>query len=380
MIVGIPKEIKPNEGRVAMAPMGVLELCKRGHEVVIEEAAGSASGFEDDEYRSAGAEVAAEARAIWERAGMIVKVKEPLAQEFKLIREGQTIFTYFHFAVSRDLTERIMASGAVAVAYETVQKADGSLPLLIPMSEVAGRMSVQEGAKYLERAQGGRGVLLSGIPGVLPAQVLILGGGVVGVNAAKIAAGMGADVTIMDISLPRLRYLDDIMPPNVNTLMCNESNIRACLPRVDMVIGAVLIPGSKTPGIVTRDMLRLMKKGCVVVDVCVDQGGSFETSKPTTHEDPIYVVDGVVHYCVANMPGAVPYTSTIGLTNATLPYAIELADKGWRRACRENQELGRGLSIAHGAITHEKVASAFGLPYVPVAELVAEGEFQENSG
>ena len=359
MFVGIPKEIKRNEGRVSMAPMGVLELAKRGHEVFVEQDAGIASGFTDEDYRAAGA--------------LIVKVKEPLPQEYPFLRQDLTVFTYFHFAASRELTESVIKSKAIAIAYETVQKPDGSLPLLIPMSEVAGRMSVQEGAKYLERAQGGRGILLSGIPGVKPAHVLIIGGGIVGLNAAKIAAGMGADVTIMDISLPRLRHLDDIMPQNVNTLMGNESNIRAALPTADMVIGAVLIPGSKAPRMVTREMLGLMKPGCVVVDVCVDQGGCFETAKPTTHEDPIYLVDGIVHYCVANMPGAVPYTSTIGLTNATLPYAIQLAEKGWRRACRENQELKHGLNIAQGKITHENVAAAFGLPFTEPDEVLKAG-------
>ncbi len=371
MIVGIPKERKQNEGRVALPPAGVVELCRRSHEVLVEKNAGAFSGFDDAHYADSGAQVVANAAEIWQRADMIMKVKEPVNEEIPRIREGQTIFTYFHFAASRELTQAIVDSGAVAIAYETVQEKDGSLPLLIPMSEVAGRMAIQEGAKYLEMAQGGRGVLISGIPGVKPANILILGGGVVGVNAAKIAAGMGANVTIMDINLQRLRYLDDIMPKNVSSVMCTEANLREFLPTTDIVIGAVLIPGSKAPHLVTREMLGLMRKGCVVVDVCVDQGGCFETTHPTTHGDPIFKVDGVVHYCVSNMPGAVPYTSTIGLTNATLPYALELADKGWQRACLENYALGRGLNIAKGAITRKEVAEVFGMPCTPASQVIS---------
>lgn len=363
MIVGVPKEIKSNEGRVSTPPSGIVELRKHGHLVLVETGAGAGSGFSDEDYTTAGAEIVNVAADIWARADMIVKVKEPLPSEIAMLRKEQALFTYFHFAADRNLTEGIGNSGCAAIAYETVQKDDGSLPLLIPMSEVAGRMAIQEGAKYLEMAQGGRGVLVSGIPGVKPANILILGGGVVGLNAAKIAAGMGANVTIMDISLPRLRYLDDIMPRNVSTTMASEGELRECLSLADIVVGAVLRPGAKAPHLVTRNMLSTMKRGCVVVDVCIDQGGCFETSKPTTHDAPIYAIDGIVHYCVTNMPGAVPYTSTIGLTNATLPYAIELANKGWRRACKENVELRRGLNIANGRITNQRVADAFDLTH-----------------
>lgn len=370
MIIGVPKEIKSHENRVALLPGGVAEMKKNGHTVYIEKDAGLGSGFPDEKYVLVGAEIIDDADELWSRAEMIMKVKEPIEVEYPRMREGQIIFTYFHFAASRQLTEAVIKSKSVAIAYETVEKADRSLPLLIPMSEVAGRMSVQEGAKYLEKAQGGRGVLLGGIPGVPPANVLVLGGGIVGVNAAKIAAGMGANVTIMDINVERLRHLDDIMPKNVTTIMSNEHHIREFLPHVDLVIGAVLIPGAKAPRLIKRDMLKLMKPGSVIVDVAIDQGGCIETAHPTTHDNPIFIIDDVIHYCVANMPGAVPYTSTLGLTNVTLPYAIQIANKGWKKAIAENKELEYGLNIDNGVITYKDVAAAFDMPWKAVAEVV----------
>ncbi len=342
MLIGVPKEIKSHEYRVALLPAGALELTRRGHKVIVEAGAGLGSGFSDDYYVECGAEIVPDVEKVWADAEMILKVKEPVGPEYKRMREGQIVFTYFHFAASEELTRATMDSRCVAIAYETVEKADRSLPLLIPMSEVAGRMSVQQGAKYLEKAQGGRGVLLGGIPGVKPGNVLVLGGGIVGVNAAKMAAGMGANVTIMDISLPRLRYLDDFMPRNVTTIYSSEANIRAMLPDLDLVIGGVLIPGAKAPKLITRDMLKLLRPGSVIVDVAIDQGGCIETAKPTTHDKPVYVVDDVIHYCVANMPGAVPFTSTTGLTNATLPYTMQIAEKGWKKAISENHELEEG--------------------------------------
>lgn len=330
MIIGVPREIKPNENRIALTPGGAELLCHNGHTVVVEQNAGIGSGFPDELYINAGATMIPTAAEVFAKADMIMKVKEPIAQEYNLIREGQVLFTYFHFAASRQLTEAMMKAKAVCIAYETVMKSDNSLPLLIPMSEVAGRMAPQEGAKYLERTMGGRGVLLGGVPGTEPANVLVLGGGIVGTNAAKIAAGFGAKVTIMDNNLYRLRYLDDVMPKNVMTVMSTPDNIRRHAQAADLVIGAVLIAGAKAPHLITREMLPTMKPGSVVVDVSVDQGGCIETCKPTTHEDPTYIIDGVVHYCVANMPGAVPFTSTIALTNATLPYALQLANKGWK--------------------------------------------------
>ena len=317
MIIGVPKEIKNNENRVAVTPAGVQEFTKNGHQVYVQSTAGEGSGFSDEQYAEAGAKILPTIEETYEIAEMIIKVKEPIEPEYKLVKKGQLLFTYFHFASYEPLTKAMMESGAICLAYETVEKADRSLPLLVPMSEVAGRMSIQEGAKYLEKPMGGRGILLGGVPGVRPAKVMILGGGVVGTNAAKMAAGMGADVTIMDVNLPRLRYLDDVMPANVNTFMSNEYNIRELLPTHDLIIGGVLIPGAKAPHLITKDMLKDMQPGTVVVDVAVDQGGCIETCKPTTHQDPTYVVDGVLHYCVANMPGAVPYTSTLALTNAT---------------------------------------------------------------
>ncbi len=370
MIIGVPKEIKTHENRVALLPGGVLQLKKKGHELLIEKGAGAGSGFPDSAYADAGAKIVDDVNEVWKQAEMIMKVKEPIEPEYPRMRKGQILFTYLHFAASRELTEAVAKSGCIAIAYETVEKADRSLPLLIPMSEVAGRMSAQEGAKYLEKPMGGRGVLMGGIPGVPPANVIILGGGIVGVNAAKIAAGMGANTTILDINIPRLRYLDDVMPKNVSTMFSNEANIRHLLPQTDLVIGGVLKPGAKAPHLVTREMLSLLKPGSVLVDVAIDQGGCFETSEPTTHDKPTYVVDDIIHYCVANMPGAVPNTSTMGLTNVTLPYAVQLANKGWRTALKENDELLKGLNIANGEIVYKDVAEAFEMDYTPVEEVL----------
>lgn len=367
MIIGIPKEIKNNENRVAMTPAGVQEMTRRGHKVYVQATAGVNSGFTDDAYRAVGAEILPTIEEVYATAEMIVKVKEPIAPEYKLVRAGQLLFTYFHFASSEPLTRAMIDSGAVCCAYETVERADRSLPLLTPMSEVAGRMATQEGCYFLEKPRGGKGVLLGGVPGVKPARVFVIGAGVVGTAAARMAAGLGADVTICDISLPRLTYLTDVMPRNVKTLMSSEYNIREELRHADLVIGSVLIPGAKAPKIVTRDMLQLMEPGTVLVDVAIDQGGCFETSRPTTHEDPVYYVDGILHYCVANIPGAVPRTSTLALTNATLPYAVQLADKGWRRAAQENPELALGLNIVEGKVVYKPVAEAWGLDYEPLA-------------
>ena len=367
MIIGIPKEIKNNENRVAMTPAGVQEMTRRGHKVYVQATAGVNSGFTDDAYRAVGAEILPTIEEVYATAEMIVKVKEPIAPEYKLVRAGQLLFTYFHFASSEPLTRAMIDSGAVCCAYETVERADRSLPLLTPMSEVAGRMATQEGCYFLEKPRGGKGVLLGGVPGVKPARVFVIGAGVVGTAAARMAAGLGADVTICDISLPRLTYLTDVMPRNVKTLMSSEYNIREELRHADLVIGSVLIPGAKAPKLVTRDMLQLMEPGTVLVDVAIDQGGCFETSRPTTHEDPVYYVDGILHYCVANIPGAVPRTSTLALTNATLPYAIQLADKGWQRACRENPELALGLNVVEGKVVYKPVAEAWRLHYEPLA-------------
>ena len=371
MTVGVLKEIKANENRVSLLPVGVELLKSHGHEVLVETKAGEGSGFPDELYREAGAEIVSSAREVYERADMVMKVKEPLPQEYGMIREGQIVFTYFHFAASEELTRAIMKSRCVAIAYETIETADGKLPLLTPMSEVAGRMAVQEGAKYLERTQGGRGILLAGVPGVEPATVVVLGGGVVGTNAAKMAAGLGARVYILDINLDRLRYLSDVMPKNVIPVMSNSHNIRKLLEVADLVVCGVLIPGGKAPKLITRDSLKLMKKGAVIVDVAIDQGGSTETSRPTTHEKPIYEVDGVIHYCVANMPGAVPQTSTIALTNATLPYAVEIADKGYKKAILENPEIEKGANIVLGKVTYKAVADAFNLQYTPIREALS---------
>ncbi|MEM6298642.1 MAG: alanine dehydrogenase [Bacteroidota bacterium] len=370
MIIGVPKEIKANENRIAVTPAGVLELKKHGHTVFVQADGGLNSGFTDADYREAGAEILPTIEEVYNIAEMIVKVKEPIEPEYKLIKEDQLVFTYFHFASSEPLTRAMIDSGSICLAYETVEKADRSLPLLIPMSEVAGRMAIQQGAKYLEKTLKGRGVLLGGVPGVKPADVLILGGGIVGTQAAKMAAGLGANVTIMDVNLQRLRYLDDVMPANVTTMMSNTYNIREMVQKSDLIVGAVLIVGAKAPHLVTRAMLKDMKAGTVLVDVAVDQGGCIETCKPTTHADPTFIIDDVVHYCVANMPGAVPYTSTIALTNATLPYVIQLANQDWRTACQTDPELRLGLNIVKGQVVYKAVAEAFDLDFVPVEAIL----------
>jgi alanine dehydrogenase len=370
MIIGVPKEIKNNENRVGLTPAGVSAFAKAGHKVFVQATAGLGSGFSDEEYKKAGATLLKTIAEVYKKAEMIVKVKEPIKEEYNLIREGQLLFTYFHFASYEPLTKAMIKSKAVCLAYETVEKKDRSLPLLVPMSEVAGRMSVQEGAKFLEKPMGGRGILLGGVPGVKPAEVLVLGGGIVGTQAAIMAAGLGADVTIMDISLPRLRELDNILPKNVKTVYSNEYNIREMITHSDLIVGAVLIPGAKAPHLITKDMLKTMRPGTVLVDVAVDQGGCFETTKATTHEKPTYVIDGVIHYCVANMPGAVPYTSTLALTNATLPYALQLANKGWKKACADNEELRLGLNVVNGKVVYKGVAEAFNLKYTEVSEIL----------
>ena len=370
MKIGIPKEIKPQENRVAIQPGGVQQLVSHGHLVMIQNGAGEGSGFSDEQYIAAGAKIIDDVDELWKASEMIMKVKEPIAEEYSRIQVGQILFTYFHFAADETLTKAIMDSKSIAIAYETVEKSDRSLPLLIPMSEVAGRMATQEGAKFLEKAMGGRGVLMGGIPGVPPANVLVLGGGIVGVNAAKIAAGMGANTTIMDINMPKLRYLDDVMPKNITTLFSSEANIRALLPTVDLIIGAVLKPGAKAPHLIKRAMLKEMRAGTVLVDVAIDQGGCFETSKPTTHQEPTYIIDDVVHYCVANMPGAVPYTSTLGLTNVTLPYAIAIANKGWKKAVQDDAELLKGVNIVGGSIVYQDVADAFGFDCLSINDFV----------
>ena len=371
MLIGVPKEIKTNENRVALAPAGAEALVGRGHTVFIEQGAGIGSGFADDTYVAAGAQIIATAEEVWKRAEMIMKVKEPIEVEWPRMRAGQVIYTYFHFAAAEPLTKAVIRSGAIAVAYETVQLPSGELPLLTPMSEVAGRMAVQQGAKYLEKVFGGTGVLLGGVPGVAPGGVVIIGGGVVGINAAKMAAGLGAHVTILDISLDRLRYLDDVLPANVDTLYSNRFNILEAIKRADLVIGAVLLPGAKAPNLVKRGDLKLMRPGAVIVDVAVDQGGCVETIKPTTHENPTYFVDGILHYGVANMPGGVPRTSTLALTNATLPYAMKLARLGWKEACRADGALRLGLNVVEGKVVYPGVAEAFGLPLVDVAAVLA---------
>jgi alanine dehydrogenase len=337
----------------------------------VQQSAGLGSGFSDQDYSAAGASLLPSIEATYQIAEMIMKVKEPIESEYNLIKPNQLLFTYFHFASYEPLTKAMVASKAICLAYETVEKSDRSLPLLVPMSEVAGRMAIQKGANYLEKPLGGRGILLGGVPGVLPAKVLILGGGIVGTQAAWMAAGLGADVIIMDLSLPRMRYLADVMPANVKTMMSNEFNIREQIKQADLIVGAVLIPGAKAPHLITKDMLKDMKKGAVVVDVAVDQGGCIETCKPTTHENPTYVIDDVVHYCVANMPGAVPYTSTLALTNATLPYAIQLADKGWKKAAQENADLVPGLNVIQGDIVYKAVAESFNMPYTPVEKYLS---------
>ena len=356
MRIGVPKEIKNNENRVGMTPSGVAELVKRGHNVTVQHTAGEGSGFSDEDYISAGAVIAPTIEETYATADMIVKVKEPIESEYPLVRKGQLVFTYFHFASDLELTKAMIASKGVCLAYETVQTKDGALPLLIPMSEVAGRMATINGAYFLQKTKGGKGKLICGVPGVKPVKVLVLGGGIVGQAAARVAAGMGANVVIADISLPRLRELSLSMPANVDTLYSSAHNIRKELPDTDIVIGSVLVPGDKAPHLITRDMLKLMEPGSVLVDVAIDQGGCFETSHPTTHSNPVYEVDGIIHYCVANIPGAVPNTSTFALTNATLTYVIALADKGWQKACEEDAALKAGLNIVEGEVVYKAVA------------------------
>lgn len=370
MKIGVPKEIKPNENRVAITPSGVMEFVKCGHTVFIQDGAGLGSDFTNEIYTTAGATIVPTLEQVYHLAEMILKVKEPIECEYSLIRANHLIFTYFHFASSEPLTRAMIKQKAVCIAYETVETPTHRLPLLIPMSEVAGRMATQEGAKYLEKTYNGRGILLGGVPGVAPAKVLVLGGGVVGTQAAKIAAGFGANVVIMDNNLDRLRYLSDVMPANVTTIMANELSIRNAIKNSDLIIGAVLIPGAKAPKLITRDMLKLMRPGTVLVDVAVDQGGCFETTYPTTHENPTFIIDQVVHYCVANMPGAVPFTSTIALTNATLPYALQLANQGWQQACIRNPDLRKGLNMINGNITYKAVSDAFNLPYTESEKLL----------
>ena len=365
MKIGIPKEIKNNENRVGMTPDGVAELVKHGHEVFVQHTAGEGSGFADAAYEKVGAKILPTIEAVYDVAEMIIKVKEPIKPEYPLLKHGQLVFTYFHLACDLELTEAMVKSGAVCLAYETVQTADKRLPLLVPMSEVAGRMASINGAYYLQKTKGGKGKLMSGVPGVKPAKVLVLGGGIVGEAAARMAAGMGAEVYITDISLPRLRQLDAELPANVHTLYSTEHNIRKELKDVDIVVGSVLVPGDKAPHLITRDMLKEMEPGTVLVDVAIDQGGCFETSHPTTHSDPVYEVDGIVHYAVANIPGAVPNTSTAALTNAPLKYALALADKGWKKACREDAALYKGLNVVEGKITFKAVADVWGMPYEP---------------
>ncbi len=366
MIIGVPKEVKPDEYRVAMVPAGVEELTRAGHTVLIQSGAGAGSGISDEQYAANGARIVPTAVEVWKQADLIVKVKEPLPDEWPLMRSGQTVFTYFHFAADRALTEAVIKSGITAIAYETIRDAKGTLPLLTPMSEVAGRMSIQEGAKYLERPFDGRGILLAGVPGVPAATVSVIGAGVVGANAARVAAGLGANVFILDIHLDRLRYIDDVMPQNVTTVFSNRLNILDCLRQSDLVIGAVLIPGAKAPHLVRREDLKIMQPRAVIIDVAIDQGGCFETSKPTTHAHPTYMVDDIVHYCVTNMPGAVGRTSTYALTNVTLPYTMQLATKGTDRAVNENSALREGVNIKAGKVTNHAVAETFSLPCVAV--------------
>jgi len=370
MIIGVPREVKTDEYRVSLVPAGAEILTRAGHTVLVEAGAGLGTSISDAEYAAHGAEVVPSAAEVWARAELIVKVKEPVAEEYPHVRPGQVLFTYFHFAAGEELTRTMLERGCVCIAYETIQEADGSLPLLTPMSEVAGRMAIQEGAKYLERPQEGRGILLSGVPGVPPANIVILGGGIVGLNSAKIAAGIGALVTILDVNVERLRYLDDVMPQNVFTLYSNPVNVRRMLREADLLIGAVLIRGDRAPVLVTREMLGLMKPGAVIVDVAVDQGGCVETIRPTTHSHPTYVVDGIVHYGVANMPGAVAGTSTYALTNVTLPYLRLLAERGWREALAGSHALRMGLNLAEGKVAFAPIADLFGLPYTPPEQIV----------
>ncbi len=370
MKIGIPKEIKNNENRVGMTPAGVAELTRHGHDVYVQQTAGIQSGFTDEAYVEAGATLLPTIEDVYATADMIVKVKEPIAPEYSLVRKGQLVFTYFHFACERELTDAMIASGGICLAYETVQLPDGSLPLLIPMSEVAGRMATINGAYYLQKTKGGKGKLIGGVPGVEPAKVVVLGGGIVGQAAARMAAGMGARVVIADVSLPLLRQLSIDMPANVTTIYSSRHAIEKELKDADIVVGSVLIRGDKAPKLITREMLKLMEPGTVLVDVAIDQGGCFETSHPTTHSEPVYEVDGILHYAVANIPGAVPNTSTAALTNATLKYAVALADKGWRQACRDNAALAAGLNVVEGKVTFKPVAELFGLPYEPLSNIL----------
>ncbi len=370
MIIGIPKEIKADENRISITPAGVEIMKQNGHTVLIEKNAGVGSGLEDAAYVEAGAEIVDEPRNIFESSEMILRVKEPQPSEYELIREGQIYFAYLHLAASEDVTRTLIGTDSINIAYETIQKGDGSLPLLTPMSEIAGPMAIQQGAKCLEMAQGGHGVLLGGVPGVDPGTVVILGGGVVGINAAKTACGLGAKVYVLDVDLDRLRYLSDVMPNNCFILMSSPATVRDLIMRADVVVGAVLVPGSRTPILVRKEMLRTMKKGAVLLDVSIDQGGCFETSRETTHADPTYTIDGVVHYAVSNMPGAVPKTSTIALTNATLPYALEIANKGWQKAMKDNPEIKRGANVVKGKVTYRGVAEALQLEYSAIDELL----------
>lgn len=370
MIVSVVREVKDDEHRVALTPAGVETLRDHGHGVLVEAGAGEGSGFTNGEYAAAGAEIVGAARAVWKRADMVLKVKEPQPMEYGHLREGLIVFTYFHFAASEELTRAVMASKCVALAYETIQDAKGQLPLLTPMSEVAGRMAVQQGAKYLEKAHGGRGILLGGVPGVPPATVAIIGAGTVGMNATKMAAGLGSLVYVLDVNLERLRYYSDVMPRNVITMMSNKANLRRAVGDADLVVSSVLIPGGKAPKLITRETLGMMKNGAVIVDVAIDQGGSTETSRPTTHRNPIYEVEGVVHYCVTNMPGAMPMTSTLALTNATIKYALAIADLGHGKAILRHSSIAAGANIVCGQVTHRGVAAAFGLEYTPVEEVL----------
>jgi alanine dehydrogenase len=370
MIVGVLKEIKVKENRVCMTPAGVTSMKANGHDVLVEKSAGVGSGFSDEAYVAAGATIIDTPAEIYAKADMVMHVKEPQPSEYGMLRKDQILFTYLHLAADLPQTKGLMESGATCIAFETVQKEDRSLPLLTPMSEVAGRMSIQQGAKALEKTNGGLGKLLGGVPGVAPAKVMVIGGGVVGVQAAKMACGLGAQVYMMDVSLPRLRYLADVMPSNCITMMSSKGAIQELLPEMDLVVGAVLIPGAKAPHVITREDLKLMRPGAALVDVAIDQGGCFETSKPTTHDEPTYEVDGIVHYCVANIPGAVPVTSTMALANATLPYAIEIANKGWKKACQENEEIKLGLNVHDGKLVYKAVCDAFDLPYTPVEDVL----------
>jgi alanine dehydrogenase len=370
MIIGIPKEIKNNEFRVGMTPSGVNSFIRNGHTVYVEKGAGLGSGFSDELFSSVGAEICNSIEEVYSKSEMIIKVKEPLKQEYPLIKKDQIIYTFFHFASSKELTEAMIKSGAICIAYETVQNDDNTLPLLTPMSEVAGRMATQQGAKFLEKPQSGHGILLGGVPGVKPANVIVLGGGVVGTQAAKMAAGLGANVTIFDISLDRLRKLDDIMPKNVNTQFSNTYNILEAIKDAHLIIGAVLIPGAKAPNLITKKMLKHLNKGTVLVDVAVDQGGCFETTHPTTHQDPTYIIDDVLHYSVANMPGAVPVTSTEALTNATISRGLSIANKGWKNACDDDKSLRLGLNIINGKIVYKAVADAFKLDYTDLNDII----------